>query len=127
MDTRGAELTRGLRALRLALAEVLYPAPALVCAPPGSGRPAPSWLMSEALDYNAPGSGLGPSGDSDLACSSEEDEAEGSRLIALVELARGGDSEAFGQLYDHYHASVYRFVYYRVGSIALSGPFMKAS
>ena len=52
--------------------------------------------------------------------SSEQDEAEATRLIALVELARGGDCEAFGALYDHYHVSVYRFVYYRVGSVALA-------
>ena len=52
--------------------------------------------------------------------SSEQDEAEGSRLIALVELARGGDCDAFGMLYDHYHVAVYRFVYYRVGSVALA-------
>ena len=61
-----------------------------------------------------------PAGDADQAVSSEEDEAEASRLIALVELARGGDCEAFGLLYDHYHVSVYRFVYYRVGSVALA-------
>ena len=55
-----------------------------------------------------------------MATSSLADEAEGSRLIALVELARNGDSEAFGQLYDHYQASVYRFLYYRVGSVQLA-------
>jgi RNA polymerase sigma-70 factor (ECF subfamily) len=58
--------------------------------------------------------------DSALATSSLENEAEGTRLIALVELARGGDAEAFGQLYDHYHVSVYRFLYYRVGSVTLA-------
>src|SRR6185436_15949928 len=52
--------------------------------------------------------------------SSLEDEVEGSRLIALVGLARDGDSGAFGQLYDHYHTSVYRFLYYRVGSVPLA-------
>jgi RNA polymerase sigma-70 factor (ECF subfamily) len=56
---------------------------------------------------------VGPAADS-------TDEEEARRLIALVELARGGDSEAFGLLYDHYHVSVYRFVYYRVGSVALA-------
>jgi RNA polymerase sigma-70 factor (ECF subfamily) len=78
--------------------------------------------MSEALDYQQPATSLEPEGgpDSDLACSSEADQAEASRLIALVELARGGDSEAFGMLYDHYNASVYRFIYYRVGSVALA-------
>jgi RNA polymerase sigma-70 factor (ECF subfamily) len=123
MHMRSADFARGFTALRLALADALYPAPAVVCT--GAGGPVRSagtaWLMSEALDYHPPSSGPGAGiGDAGLACSSEEDEAEGSRLIALVELARGGDSEAFGMLYDHYHASVYRFLYYRVGSVALA-------
>ncbi len=116
MSTREAQFERGLRALRLALAHAL--SPALASVGPGTD----SWLLSEALDYGRPG--LDPSGaggpDSDLACSSEADEAEGARMIALVELARGGDCEAFGQLYDHYNSSVYRFLYYRVGSVALA-------
>lgn len=128
MYTRSAEFARGLAALRLALADLLYPTATVLCAPVPAGvadgagvrRPAGSWLMSEALDYHPPASHLPPGGDSDLACSSEEDAAEASRLIALVELARGGDSEAFGMLYDHYNASVYRFIYYRVGSVALA-------
>ncbi|HEU4511562.1 MAG TPA: sigma-70 family RNA polymerase sigma factor [Nocardioidaceae bacterium] len=125
MYTRSAEFARGFAALRLALADLLYPAPALACAGVTQASPstavAASWLMSEALDYHATTPEAGPPGnDSDLACSSEEDEAAASRLIALVELARGGDSEAFGMLYDHYNASVYRFIYYRVGSVALA-------
>jgi RNA polymerase sigma-70 factor (ECF subfamily) len=120
MHMRSADFARGFTALRLALADVLYPAPAVVCTGPVSGRsPGTAWLMSEALDYNPTSSGV-VGGDAGLACSSEEDEAEASRLIALVELARGGDSEAFGMLYDHYNASVYRFLYYRVGSVALA-------
>ena len=58
--------------------------------------------------------------DSRLAASSEDSEAERARLIALVELARNGDAEAFGQLYDHYHPSVYRFVYWRTRSTGLA-------
>jgi RNA polymerase sigma-70 factor (ECF subfamily) len=42
------------------------------------------------------------------------------RLTALVELARGGDAEAFGQLYDHYQPSVYRFLFYRTRSRQLA-------
>lgn len=42
------------------------------------------------------------------------------RLRALVDLARDGDSEAFGQLYDHYAPGIYRFVYYRVSSHQLA-------
>jgi RNA polymerase sigma-70 factor (ECF subfamily) len=38
------------------------------------------------------------------------------RLTALVELARDGDAEAFGQLYDHYQPSVFRFLFYRTRS-----------
>ena len=132
MYTRTAEFARGFDALRLALAAALSPVPALTCAgvtPTAHWSPrAGSVLLSEALDYHPSGtrtgSGGGTAGDSDLACSSEGDAAEAARLIALVELARGGDSEAFGMLYDHYHASVYRFIYYRVGSVALAEDLM---
>lgn len=49
------------------------------------------------------------------------DDAPGStRITALVDLARRGDAEAFGALYDHYNAAVYRFVIYRVGTEALA-------
>jgi len=48
------------------------------------------------------------------------DDAEAGRIAGLVDLARGGDAEAFGQLYDHYAAGVYRFVYYRVSSATLA-------
>jgi RNA polymerase sigma-70 factor (ECF subfamily) len=43
-----------------------------------------------------------------------------SRIVALVELAKTGDSDAFGQLYEHYVGQVYRYLYYRVGSVALA-------
>ena len=52
--------------------------------------------------------------------SSEDSEDERTRLIALVELARKGDADAFGLLYDHYQASVYRFLYYRTRSSTLA-------
>lgn len=58
--------------------------------------------------------------DSQYAASSHDDEDERARLINLVECAREGDSDAFGQLYDHYQPSVYRFLYYRVGSAHLA-------
>jgi RNA polymerase sigma-70 factor (ECF subfamily) len=38
----------------------------------------------------------------------------------LVERARDGDSDAFGQLYDRYVDTVYRYLYYRVGSRPLA-------
>jgi RNA polymerase sigma-70 factor, ECF subfamily len=49
-----------------------------------------------------------------------EADPESSRLRALVDLAREGDTEAFGQLYDHYVSGVFRFIYYRVGSRQLA-------
>jgi RNA polymerase sigma-70 factor (ECF subfamily) len=122
------QFERGLDALRRALIDLIGPEVALAGATDTARGPAstsPSgWLFTEisARPVTAPaqaGPGSRPD-DSAFATSSLDDEAEGSRLIALVELARGGDSEAFGQLYDHYHASVYRFLYYRVGSVPLA-------
>jgi RNA polymerase sigma-70 factor (ECF subfamily) len=120
MDTRDREFRRGLRALRIALAQALVPAVPLQPATATAGASG-RVLLSEVVGLDA---GTGPSAlpgpDLGLPASSEADEAEARRLIALVDLARGGDTEAFGLLYDHYHTSVYRFVYYRVGSVALA-------
>jgi RNA polymerase sigma-70 factor (ECF subfamily) len=131
--------TRGLDALRHALADlVVAPAPVTV-----HGPSSPWWLHSDSIltagamvsgqrreggshGAGGPGSAAVPGGhhndhgDADLATSSAEDAAVASRLIALVELARNGDKDAFGQLYDHYQPSVYRFLYYRVGSMTLA-------
>ena len=120
-----ADRSSGFDALRRALAAVLEP-PVALAGPAGqrATRPASHHLLSQAVDTEAtppaPGGGGAPGDDHDLAISSAEDEAERKRLIALVELARSGDKDAFGMLYDHYHDSVYRFVYYRVGSVQLA-------
>ncbi|MFV2175124.1 sigma-70 family RNA polymerase sigma factor [Actinomadura sp. LOL_016] len=55
---------------------------------------------------------------SDASGDAAADRAE--TLKALVLRARDGDAEAFGSLYDHYVELVYRYVYYRVGSHALT-------
>ncbi|HZK35798.1 MAG TPA: sigma-70 family RNA polymerase sigma factor, partial [Aeromicrobium sp.] len=52
--------------------------------------------------------------------SDPDPDADRQRLHALVDLAKDGDAEAFGQLYDHYVTGVFRFVYYRVGSSTLA-------
>jgi RNA polymerase sigma-70 factor (ECF subfamily) len=122
---------RGLDALRRALLDLIGPelAPVGLADIRGSAQESPfgpraataSWLLTETSERPAPAAAAETRpDDSAFATSSLEDEAAGSRLIALVELARGGDSEAFGLLYDHYHASVYRFLYYRVGSVPLA-------
>lgn len=58
--------------------------------------------------------------DADQATASASDEEAAARIIALVELARSGDKGAFGELYDHYHGAVFRFLYYRVSSSTLA-------
>jgi RNA polymerase sigma-70 factor (ECF subfamily) len=43
-----------------------------------------------------------------------------SRIRALVELAQRGDTEAFGQIYDHYVTAIFRFIYAKVGTTQLA-------
>jgi RNA polymerase sigma-70 factor (ECF subfamily) len=47
-------------------------------------------------------------------------DAESMRMLALVQLAQEGDGEAFGQLYDAYSDTVYRYIYYRVSQKPLA-------
>jgi len=134
MTTRDERRLRGLRALRWAVACALDPLLSPALTPQTAGGPSyrrpnalDAWLLADALDVEerdpVPTAGTVPD-DHTMAASSVEDEAEAGRLIALVELARGGDAEAFGLLYDHYHTSVYRFLYYRVGTVALAEDLM---
>ncbi|MGK4581468.1 ECF subfamily RNA polymerase sigma factor, BldN family [Kitasatospora sp. HPMI-4] len=58
---------------------------------------------SRSRTRTAPGSGV---------------ETEHNPIMDLVERAQNGESEAFGRLYDHYADTVYRYIYYRVGSRA---------
>lgn len=119
-----AQARRGLDSLRRALADIAWrPAlqgpgvPGLEVGGPAFAEP----LLSEAVAPHSPAEdGRGRIGDRGSATSSSADAEEGHRLIALVELARSGDAEAFGQLFDHYHPSVYRFLSYRLGSVTLA-------
>ena len=136
MNSRRLDLEHGLAALRHAVQRALEPVPVIAGS---AGDASATWLLSTSLNPgsqasaqssgkasgHSSGSASGdprsrPGGDAAFACSSDPDDAEASRLIGLVELARAGDSEAFGQLFDHYNGSVYRFVYYRVGSAPLA-------
>jgi RNA polymerase sigma-70 factor (ECF subfamily) len=128
------EVAEGLQALREAVARALFggfaePQLAPVLADDARRTPARpphprGRLLSEAVANDLTGDGPGAPGrgfgDSDLAASSEDTEEERNRLIALVELARQGDSDAFGMLYDHYQGSVYRFLFYRTRSSTLA-------
>ncbi len=94
-----ARLT-GLDVLRCAVADILLARPLMAVA---AGDPA--------------GRGGNSGGPADYPPETDDDSR---RLAALVDLARDGDAEAFGLLYDHYSKSVYRFVFYRVSSQALA-------
>lgn len=131
MTWERSDVARGLDALRAAVvaALTLEPTPALAVAGSATGRTplrrTDHWLLSEAHvesddSYDRSGSGSSGYNDSTLATSSEDSPAERERLIGLVELARGGDAEAFGMLYDHYQPSVYRFLYYRTRSVVVA-------
>ncbi len=110
--------TRGLEALRALVLAVIREERGLLAGP--------GYLLMAGAPIAEPASGQDFDGidnggdDSKYATSNEESAADRDRLIALVELARNGDKEAFGQLYDHYQPSVYRFLYYRVGQVALA-------
>jgi RNA polymerase sigma-70 factor (ECF subfamily) len=124
------DVLAGLDALRGVVALALSPALTPSLGTPSLGTPpgAPLGIvMAEAATSptpGAPGAGGGTPngayGDADQATSSEDSEQDRTRLIALVELARGGDKDAFGLLYDHYQPSVYRFLYYRTRSATLA-------
>lgn len=49
-----------------------------------------------------------------------EQDADSLRMLALVKLAQDGDGEAFGQLYESYADTVYRYIYYRVSNRQLA-------
>lgn len=50
-------------------------------------------------------------------------EAGHAAMWSLVQAAQQGDGQAFGQLYDQYVDSVFRFIYYRVNDRALAEDF----
>ena len=109
----GTVATRGLEALRALVLAVIAEDRALLAGP--------GYLAMAGVPVVEPASGPGRGGDDhQYAASNEESEADRDRLIALVELARNGDSEAFGLLFDHYHGSVYRFLFHRTRSTTLA-------
>ena len=120
-----------LYALRCAVLLALVPVTAhdhLLVSAVAGGDPGPGWAASSAAGKPSPwgrrpagGPAVGPdpqgsSGRVDPGHQAGLD----SRIVALVELAKAGDSEAFGQLYEHYVGQVYRYLYYRVGSVSLA-------
>jgi RNA polymerase sigma-70 factor (ECF subfamily) len=96
---------------------------------PGAGwlSMAKGAVPTDTPGTDARGSGTGSAGPASYPSPGPEQE----RVAALVTLAQQGDGEAFGQIYDMYVDSVYRYLFYRVGSPQLaedltSETFMRA-
>jgi RNA polymerase sigma-70 factor (ECF subfamily) len=127
----------GLAALRAAVQAMLDPPrPALAT----SGAPART-AAGVPVPARTPAGPHGREGDltywvamstADAAASSREldrlpapgrpvsEDPDTHRVTALVDRARSGDTEAFAALYDRYLDTVFRYVYYRVGSRPLA-------
>ena len=99
------------------------------CSPSARARracQASRWCSVPTATSRADDLRAGPAGggsgydDSDLAASSEESEAERSRLIALVELARRATPTRSGCSTTTTRAPVYRFLFYRTRSSTLA-------
>jgi RNA polymerase sigma-70 factor (ECF subfamily) len=79
--------------------------------PPGSLDLLAAAVLAMAATTSSPGAPAGG------ARREPPDPAHTERVSALVELAQAGDTEAFGQIYELYVDTVYRYVYLRVGSV----------
>jgi RNA polymerase sigma-70 factor, ECF subfamily len=93
----------------------------LVLAPPVAlGRLRVLVAAELGLAFSTAVSGGRPPGGGAGGGSGSGSDAERDRIAGLVALAQQGDGEAFGQVYDAYVDSVYRYLYYRVGPHALA-------
>lgn len=82
-----------------------------------AGPGADGWLLSVTSDGSSASPGaLTPPAAPPPSCG----DAEHDRVAALVVLAQQGDKDAFAQIYDSYVDSIYRYLYYRVGSHPLA-------
>jgi RNA polymerase sigma-70 factor (ECF subfamily) len=116
-----------LEALRALVAAQQLAAPGLAprLQPAGAGAPGLVQMATDTAPAGWQDSGAGGH------ASYPTDDPEQQRMAALVTLAQRGDGDAFGQIYDRYVDSVYRYLYYRVGSPQLaedltSETFMRA-
>ncbi|MFF2349980.1 ECF subfamily RNA polymerase sigma factor, BldN family [Kitasatospora sp. NPDC058115] len=117
-------MTTGLDLLRSLLRSRLAATPQLVTAgaPSGHGPAAGPLLRTTAAGSAGAGARgrTGTTGGRGRARTTTGPgyETEPNPVMELVERAQAGESEAFGRLYDHYADTVYRYIYYRVGSRA---------
>lgn len=90
--------------------------------PPPHRSPSRKDRYQDVADGSAPIATDLPDGASGSG-SDDEIDTEHAEVWQLVALAQQGDGDAFGQLYDRYVDSVFRFIYYRVNDRALAEDF----
>jgi RNA polymerase sigma-70 factor, ECF subfamily len=110
----------GLAALRAAVQAILDP-PRIVFVTP-SGRPWCAMSTADATSTATERSPLPTGTPSRVPAPGRpvSDDPETNRITALVDRAKSGDSDAFAELYDHYLDTIFRYIYYRVGSKQLA-------
>ncbi|NJQ03792.1 ECF subfamily RNA polymerase sigma factor, BldN family [Streptomyces zingiberis] len=115
----------GLAKLRAAVLDQLrdlVPTPRLLpaLAVPASAVPAPATGIPAAVSRRVPltSGSAGPGGSRASTARRPAADRDSRRMMDLVERAQDGEAEAFGRLYDQYADTVYRYIYYRVGSRA---------
>jgi RNA polymerase sigma-70 factor (ECF subfamily) len=89
----------------------------------GAVNGSPSQNGHNGSGPGAPAQASGPQSDDRDRYGDRTQDAESLRMLALVELAQQGDGEAFGQLYDRYADTVFRFIYFRINDRGLAEDF----
>jgi RNA polymerase sigma-70 factor (ECF subfamily) len=125
----------GLRALAVLVARALNDISGFLGTQPalagGAALPMYVEVRPEARTRHVPGSRprpgpapAGPAGETGPATEPDDTVAEEhEETWRLVTRAQEGDGEAFGQLYDRYVDTVFRFIYFRVNDRALAEDF----
>jgi len=125
VDTSGLAALRALVLDRLMRAVPAYAMPTLATS--GPTVPGPAYALAEvstAAGRRTRSSSTRHDRTADSATAQgatarrPASDTDSGRMMDLVERAQDGETEAFGRLYDHYSDTVYRYIYYRVGSKA---------